>query len=53
MIGHRAEFKAADHGFLYFSVNDTTYYDNVFHGLGGAVDFLGIDIYPAVGGGGN
>lgn len=47
-VGNRLEWKAPDHGFISFTVNDTTLYDNAFHDLKGAIDYLGLDIYPAI-----
>ena len=48
-IGFRAEFEAPDHGFLSFTINDNTYYDNKFRDVRGAIDYLGVDIYPSEG----
>jgi len=49
-IGFALEFQAPDHGFLSFAINDTTYYDNKFRDIKGAIDYLGVDIYPEDGG---
>jgi hypothetical protein len=46
-VGHKLEWQAPDHGFISFQLNDTTYFDNKFHDLKGAIDYLGIDVYPA------
>ena len=46
-IGFSVEFEAPDHGFLSFAINDTTYYDNKFRDIKGAIDYLGVDIYPS------
>ena len=46
-IGASLGWEAPDHGYLSFSVNDVQYYDNKFHDLKGAIDYLGVDIYPA------
>lgn len=47
-VGLSYEFEAPDHGYISFAINDTTYYDNKFHDVRGAIDYLGIDIYPPV-----
>ena len=49
MIGLSSQYEAPDHGYISFAINDTTYYDNKFHDVRGAIDYLGIDIYPPVG----
>lgn len=49
MIGAKLEFEAPDHGFLSFAINDTTYFDNKFRDIKGAIDYLGVDIYPEEG----
>jgi len=46
-IGLTTSFEAPDHGFLSFAINDTTYFDNKFRDIRGAIDYLGVDIYPA------
>ncbi len=46
VIGMSMEFEGPDHGFLSFAINDTTYFDNKFRDIKGAVDYLGVDIYP-------
>jgi len=48
--GYSMEWTSPAHGFLSFAVNDSTYYDNKFHDLRGAIDFLSVDIYPALAG---
>ncbi len=45
-IGFATEWEAPDHGFISFAINDTTYYDNKFRDIKGAIDYLGVDIYP-------
>ena len=45
-VGVSLEFKAPDHGFVSFAINDTTYFDNKFRDASGAIDYLGLDIYP-------
>lgn len=47
-IGLSSTFEAPDHGYISFAVNDNTYYDNKFHDVRGAIDYLGLDIYPPV-----
>jgi len=47
--GHSLQWKAPQHGFISFSVNDTTYFNNAFHDAGNGIDFLGLDIYPPAG----
>jgi hypothetical protein len=48
LVGAKLEFQAPDHGFISFTVNDTTFFDNKFHDVRGAIDYLGLDIYPPV-----
>lgn len=45
-VGYSLEFKAPEHGYVSFAINDTTYFDNKFRDASGAIDYLGIDIYP-------
>lgn len=47
LVGLAMEFEAPEHGFISFTVNDTQFYDNKFHDVRGAIDYLGIDIYPS------
>lgn len=46
LIGASVGFSAPDHGHLSFAINDTTYFDNKFRDIKGAIDYLGVDIYP-------
>ena len=46
LIGAGTEFKADQHGYISFAINDTTLFDNKFRNIGGAKDFLSLDIYP-------
>jgi len=48
LVGAKLEFEAPDHGFVSFTVNDTTFFDNKYHDVRGAIDYLGLDIYPPV-----
>ena len=47
--GFSLQWEAPQHGFISFAVNDNTYFNNAFHDGRGGIDFLGLDIYPAVG----
>ena len=47
LVGAGLEFSADQHGYISFSINDTTLFDNKFRKVGGAKDFLSLDIYPA------
>jgi len=47
-VGTHLEWEAPDHGYISFTVNDLTYFDNKFRDLKGAIDYLGLDIYPPV-----
>ena len=49
LIGMQTEWEAPDHGYISFTINDNTYYDNKFRDIKGAVDYLGVDIYPEEG----
>ena len=40
LVGAGLEFTADQHGYISFSVNDTTLFDNKFRKVGGAKDFL-------------
>ena len=46
LIGASLRFTSPDHGTLSFAINDTTYFDNKFRDIKGAIDYLGVDIYP-------
>lgn len=48
-VGLSVEWTAPDHGYISFTINDLTYFDNKFRDLKGAIDYLGVDIYPPVG----
>ncbi len=45
-LGTSMEFKATANGWISFTVNDATYYDNVFHEANGVIDYLPLSIYP-------
>ena len=45
-VGTTLEFKAPEHGYVSFAINDNTYFDNKFRDASGAIDYLGLDIYP-------
>ena len=47
-LGAELEFKAEFNGFISFTVNDVTYYDNTFHEANGVIDYLPLSIYPPV-----
>jgi len=47
-VGLTTEFVAPQHGYISFTVNDLTYFDNKFRDIKGAIDYLGVDIYPPV-----
>ncbi len=47
-VGTSLEWKAPQHGYISFTINDTTYFDNKFRDMKGAIDYLGLDIYPPV-----
>jgi len=47
-VGKSLEFTATQHGYISFSINDTTYFNNKFRNVGGAKDYLSLDIYPPV-----
>ena len=46
-VGFTLSWTAAEHGFISFAINDTTYFNNAFHDGRGGIDFMGIDVYPA------
>jgi len=48
LVGHSIKFEADQHGYVSFSINDTTYFDNKFRTDRGAKDYLSLDIYPPV-----
>ena len=50
--GYALRWEAPAHGFISFTVNDLTYFNNAFHDGRSGIDFLGLDIYPAVAEGG-
>jgi len=47
-LGPELEFKAPGHGYISFTVNDQTYYDNRFHEDKGVIDYLPLSIYPPI-----
>jgi hypothetical protein len=47
LVGYSLKFKADQHGYISFTINDTTYFDNKFREVG-AKDYLSLDIYPPV-----
>jgi hypothetical protein len=47
-VGYALQWEAPAHGFISFTVNDTTYFNNAFHDGRGGIDFMGLDVYPAV-----
>lgn len=48
LVGQGVSFKADQHGYISFSINDATYFNNVFRNIKGAKDYLSLDIYPPV-----
>jgi len=48
LVGQNVTFKADQHGYISFSINDTTLFNNKFRNVGGAKDYLSLDIYPPV-----
>lgn len=46
VAGLRLEWEAPDHGFITFTINDTTYFDNQFREEKGSKDYVSVDIYP-------
>lgn len=48
LVGQSVTFKADQHGYISFSINDTTLFNNKFRNVGGAKDYLSLDIYPPV-----
>jgi hypothetical protein len=48
LVGMGVKFTADQHGYISFSINDTTYFDNAFRNVKGAKDYLSLDIYPPV-----
>ncbi len=51
-VGFALAWTAPEHGFISFAMNDTTYFNNAFHDGRGGIDFMGIDVYPAIAEGG-
>ncbi len=47
-LGVSLEFKAPANGYISFTVNDKTYYDNTFHEQNGVIDYLPLSIYPPI-----
>jgi hypothetical protein len=47
-VGMQLKWEAPEHGYISFTVNDLTYFDNKFRDMKGAIDYLGLDIYPPV-----
>ena len=47
-LGSSMEFKSEFNGWISFTVNDVTYYDNTFHEANGVIDYLPLSIYPPV-----
>ena len=48
ILGSSMEYQASDNGWISFTVNDQTYYDNKFHEANGVIDYLPLSIYPPV-----
>lgn len=48
VLGTSKEFKASGNGYISFTVNDQTYYDNRFHEKDGVIDYLPLAIYPPI-----
>ena len=48
VLGTSMEFHATANGWISFTVNDVTYYDNTFHEANGVIDYLPLSIYPPV-----
>ncbi len=47
-LGVSMEFEAPANGFISFTVNDVSYFDNTFHEENGVIDYLPLSIYPPV-----
>ncbi len=45
-LGTSMEFKSTANGWISFTVNDVSYYDNTFHEANGVIDYLPLSIYP-------
>ncbi len=45
-VGERHVFVASQHGFISYTINDNTYYDNEWYQSGGLVDHTAIEISP-------
>jgi len=47
-LGTSMEFVATANGYISFTVNDVTYYDNKFHEANGVIDYLPLSVYPPI-----
>jgi len=47
-LGTSLEFISPANGYISFTVNDITYYDNKFHEANGVIDYLPLSIYPPI-----
>ena len=48
VLGVTKEFSAPANGFISFTVNDLSYFDNTFHEANGVIDYLPLSIYPPI-----
>jgi hypothetical protein len=48
VLGASMEFTAPANGFISFTVNDLSYFDNTFHEANGVIDYLPISVYPPI-----
>ena len=48
VLGASLEYKSENNGYISFTINDVTYYDNTFHESNGVIDYLPLSIYPPV-----
>ena len=48
VLGTSKEFHAPANGFISFTVNDLSYFDNTFHEANGVIDYLPVSIYPPI-----
>lgn len=48
VLGASMEYHAPGNGYISFTVNDQTYYDNRFHEANGVIDYLPLSIYPPI-----
>ena len=48
MLGTSMEFEAPANGFISFTVNDLSYFDNTFHEANGVIDYLPLSVYPPI-----